>query len=354
MTRYRTIYYPAVFVMSFSIFLLLYLTLWTRTYRNTTEDAVVKIVKGDNLHSVATKLEQSQVIFNRYLFIIAGKILGYQEGIIPGEYKFDNGLTNLNILKTITDGNIVRTYTITIPEGMNVRQTGRLLQRLYGLDSARFVKETYNDSLISLLDVKAENLEGYLYPETYQISYSANANREQEIVRVMASEFRKKITPEMKEEMLKRKLSLKDVITMASIIEGETRYEPEKKTIAGVYYNRLKKGMRLEADPTVQFALPNGPKRQLLYSDLKFPSPYNTYLNRGLPPGPINCPAIGSIMAALYPEDNKYIYFVAKGDGSHRFAENYEQHKQNIAEYKEFLKEQEEKKNQEKNQDLPR
>ncbi len=342
--------FPSAFFTSFVIFLALYLTFWTRIYRNSGEDAVVKIVKGDNLRTVAAKLESSQVIFNKYLFIIAGKLMGYQEEIIPGEYRFNNGLTSLSILKTITDGSVVRTYNITIPEGMNVRQTGRLLQRLYGLDSARFVRETYNDSLIGLLGVKAENLEGFLYPDTYQISYSANSNKEQEVVRVMAAEFRRKINPEMKDEMKKRNISLKELITMASIIEGETRYEPEKKTIAGVYYNRLKKRMKLEADPTVQFALPNGPKRQLLYSDLKYPSPYNTYLNRGLPPGPINSPGLGSIMAALYPEDNNYIYFVAKGDGSHRFAENYEQHKKNIAQYKKYLedkKEQEEQKTQE-------
>jgi len=348
--RIQRLVFPSVFFTSFFIFLLLYLTFWTRIYRNTGEDAVVKIVKGDNLRSVAGKLEASQVIFNKYLFIIAGKLLGYQEEIIPGEYKFDNGLTNLSVLKTITDGNLLRTYTITIPEGMNVRQTGRLLQRLYGMDSARFVRETYNDSLINLLGVKADNLEGFLFPETYQISYSANGNREQEVVRVMADEFRKKITAEMTDEMSNRKMSLKDLITMASIIEGETRYEPEKKTIAGVYYNRIKKGMRLEADPTVQFALPNGPKRQLMYSDLKFPSPYNTYLNRGLPPGPINSPGLGSIMAALYPEDNKYIYFVAKGDGSHRYAENYEQHKKNIIEYKKYLEEKK-KQDEEKKQE---
>lgn len=348
MIKYRRIYYPVSFAMSFSVFLLLYLILWAKVYRNTNEDAVVKIVKGDNLRTVAAKLESGQVIFNKYLFMIAGRVLGYQENIIPGEYRFENGLTNLSILKSITDANQVRTYTITIPEGMNIRQTGRLLQRLYGLDSARFVSEAKNDSLLNLLGIQADNMEGYLFPDTYQISYSANANREQEVVRTMASAFRKKLTADMYEQMRVRKLTLKEIITMASIVEGETRFEPEKKIIAGVYYNRIKKGMRLEADPTVQYALPE-PKKRLVYSDLKYSSPYNTYLNKGLPPGPINNPGLGSIMAALYPEDNKYLYFVAKGDGSHRYAENYEEHKKNIIEYKKYLKEQEDKKKQ--NQD---
>jgi UPF0755 protein len=346
--RFRRIYNPVSFVFSFAVFLLLYLTLWSRVYRNTNEDAVIRIVKGDNLKTVASKLEAAQVIYNRYLFIAACRIFGNQEGIIPGEYKFQNGLTSLNIVKTITDVNIVHTYTITIPEGLNIRQIGRLTQRLYGLDSARFVYEASNDSLIKLLGVNAVSLEGFLYPDTYQVSFSANSNREQEIVRVMAGEFRKKITGEMYEIMQKKKLSLLEVVTMASIIEGETRNEAEKKTIAGVYYNRLKRGIKLEADPTVQYVLPGGWKRQLMYSDLKFQSPYNTYLHKGLPPGPINNPSLSSIIAALEPEDNKFLYFVAKGDGSHRYAESYEEHKKNIILYKQFLKEQEKKKEEEK------
>lgn len=346
MEKFRQIYYPSLFSSSFVIFLLLYLTFWVRIYRPSGEDAVVKIVKGDNLRTVASKLEASQVIFNKTLFLIAGKLLHYEEGIIPGEYKFAGGLSNLNVLKEITDANMVRTYTITIPEGLNIRQQGHILQKLYGLDSARYVSEASNDSLIALLGIKADNLEGFLFPDTYQISYTNNSNREQEIVRILAAEFRRKMSPELMAQIKLRKLTLKEAITMASIIDGETRFEPEKKIIAAVYYNRLKKGMRLEADPTVQYALPNGPKRQLLYSDLKYKSPYNTYLNKGLPPGPINNPGLGSIMAALYPDENKYLYFVAKGDGSHRFAETYEEHKRNIALYKQYLKS--------KNSDLPR
>jgi len=150
--------------------------------------------------------------------------------------------------------------------------------------------------------------------------------------------------------MEQRKLTLKDVVTIASIIEGETRFEPEKKIISQVYYNRLKKRMRLEADPTVQYALPDGPKKRLTYKDLKYPSPYNTYLNRGLPPGPINSPGLSSIMAAIYPDDNKYLYFVAKGDGSHKFAETYDQHKKNVDEYRKYLKKLEEDKNKNNNE----
>jgi len=348
-TRYI---YPPVLVISFLIFLFFHLTFLNRIYRNANDDIIIKISKGDNLRSVALKLEQNQVIYSQILFIAAGRLLGYQEQIIPGEYKFSNGLTNLGILKTITDASQSKVYLISIPEGLNIKQIGRLLAKQHGLDSAKFVKETYNDSLISLLDIQADNLEGYLYPETYQFTFSYADNREAQIVKTMSAEFRKRITPEMYDIMKKKNLTLNQVITMASIVEGETRFEPEKKIIAGVYYNRIKKGMRLEADPTVQYALPEGWKRVLLFTDLKFPSPYNTYLHKGLPPGPINNPPVSSIMAALEPDENNYLYFVAKGDGSHRFAPTYEEHKKNIILYKQYLKQLEDEK-QKKNRDKP-
>jgi UPF0755 protein len=175
-----------------------------------------------------------------------------------------------------------------------------------------------------------------LFPDTYEVSFGTGKN-EKEIVRTMFNEFRKRITPEMNDEMKNKKITLTELITLASIVEAETRFEPEKETIAGVYYNRLKKGMRLEADPTVQYALPDGPKKRLMFSDLKFKSPYNTYLNRGLPPGPINNPGMSSILAALNPENHNYLYFAARGDGSHRFAETFGEHKKNAELYRQYL-----------------
>jgi UPF0755 protein len=316
-----------------------------RFYRESGQDVTVKITRGATLRSVAVELEMEQVIYNKYPFIAAGRLLGYQDEIIPGEYKFTNGLTNMDVLKMITDQSLNRRITITIPEGLNIRQIAHLLSRLADVDSARFVRETFNDSLINLLDINSDNLEGFLFPDTYQFNLSRRGNNEHEIICTMADQFRKKITPEMLDSINQRNLTLKEVITIASIIEGETRFEPEKKIISRVYYNRLKKRMRLEADPTVQYALPDGPKRRLTYKDLKYPSPYNTYLNRGLPPGPINNPSLSSIMAAIYPDNNRYLYFVAKGDGSHKFAETYDQHKKNVDEYRKYLKKLEEDKN---------
>ena len=334
-------FYPLFLIVFFLLFLLTHLVFLNKIYRPEGEDVTVRIVHGENLRTVAVELEKKQVIYNRYIFIFAGRLLGYQESIIPGEYRFPNGLTNIDVLKMITDVSGHHYVTLTIPEGLNIKQMGRLLSRQLDLDSAKFVQETHNDSLITLLGIKADDLEGFLFPDTYEFSVGKGGNTERDIVNTMSAEFRRKITPEMSEEMNKKRLTLKEVITMASIIEGETRNDSEKKTIAGVYFNRLKKKMRLEADPTVQYVVPGGPKKRLTYSDLKFQSPYNTYLNRGLPPGPINNPGLSSIMAAIYPDQNKYLYFVAKGDGTHRFAETYDEHKKNITQYKKYLEEQE-------------
>ncbi len=335
--------FPVSFIFLFLLVFTFHFLFLSKNFSGRNEDPVVKITRGDNLRSVAIKLEESHVIFNRYAFIAIGRVFGYQNKLIPGEYKFGNGLTYLNVLNTVTDPAIIRTVTVTIPEGLNIRQIARLLSRQIGVDSARFVAEAKNDSLIKLLGIPGSDLEGYLFPDTYQFSFNS-INREREIVSVMASTFRKRLTSQIREDMNAKKLSLNDLITMASIIDGETRFEPEKKIIAAVYYNRLKKGMKLQADPTVQYVLPDGPKNRLLYSDLKYPSPYNTYLNKGLPPGPINNPGLSSIIAALNPENNKFLYFVAKGDGSHRFAESYEEHKKNVELYQKYLKELEEKK----------
>jgi UPF0755 protein len=152
----------------------------------------------------------------------------------------------------------------------------------------------------------------------------------------MFDSFMKKLAPEIKDSIKAANRNLKDVVIMASIIQGETRHVPEMRTIAGVYYNRLKKNMKLDADPTVQYSLPETKKR-LTYNDLKYPSPYNTYLHKGLPPGPISNPTLNAIMAAINPESHNYLYFVAKGNGTHTFAESFEQHKKNVADFRKLM-----------------
>jgi len=180
----KQIFNPGIFIVSFAAVFIVHSLFMTKNFRNTETDVIVKITRGENLRSVATKLEQGNVIFNKTLFLIAGRIFGFQNKIIPGQYTFSNGLSNLQILNLITDPGIVRTVTITVPEGMTIRQIGRLLQRQMGIDSAKFVAEAENDSLIKILGVRADNLEGFLFPNTYDVSFGSG-NNEREIVRTM-------------------------------------------------------------------------------------------------------------------------------------------------------------------------
>ena len=183
-------------------------------------------------------------------------------------------------------------------------------------------------------DVK--NLEGFLFPETYVISINLD---EDGLVKVFTDEFKKRVIddPQITASLKQRKETLLKAITMASIIEAETYLKEELPIISGVYHNRLQKHMKLEADPTVQYVLPGGPKSRLLYEDLKIDSPYNTYRNYGLPPGPINNPGLDAIKAALNPASHNYLFFVATGKGGHTFSETYEQHMQAAREYRKQL-----------------
>ena len=170
--------------------------------------------------------------------------------------------------------------------------------------------------------IQAKSFEGYLFPNTYQFNENELPS---DIINVMVQEYKRNLSDEMLLQMNQIKMSEKEVLALASIIEGEAIYDQERAIISGVYHNRLKKGMRLQADPTIQYILEDGPRR-LLNRDLKIVSPYNTYLNKGLPPGPINNPGIESIKAALFPTESDYLYFVARGDGYHTFSITEKQH----------------------------
>ncbi|MCX7878709.1 MAG: endolytic transglycosylase MltG [Ignavibacteria bacterium] len=314
----------------------------------TEKEVKIIIQEGANLRNVGEEIKKNVPSFGKNTFVILGRIFRYDKKIIPGVHTIPPRFTYLDVLNIITNPLSAKPPQVTIPEGLTIKQIARLLKRKLEIDSSRFVEECRNDSLMNLIGIKASSLEGFLFPDTYNLNITS-ANPEREIINIMFSTFRKKVIPLVSDEIKKKKLNLLDLITLASIIEAETKYDPEKKTISGVYHNRLGKGMKLEADPTVIYSLPE-PKKRLLYSDLKYPSPYNTYIHKGLPPGPINNPGLNSILAALYPEKHNYLYFVAKGDGSHRFAENYDEHRKNVELYREFLnKSQEGKTDEQKN-----
>src|SRR5690606_38774725 len=201
-----------------------------------------------------------------------------------------------------------------------------------------FIKATQNRSVMTGLGLgeNVKDLEGFLYPDTYVMSINLSGDG---VVKVFTDEFKRRVIND--EELINalrlRRETLLEAVTLASIIEAETAMKSEMPRISGVYHNRLNRRMRLEADPTVQYVLPGGHKSRLLFEDLRIDSPYNTYRNYGLPPGPINNPGIEAIRAAIFPESHNFVFFVATGDGGHTFTETFEQHKEAAREYRRKL-----------------
>jgi len=313
---------------------IIYQLFFSKYYWEENEEKNFVVEQGKNLDEIITDLKQNGIIPNSLLFKIVVKLTGKEGQIISNHYLFKNGMSNLQLLNQLIDKNLNQKVRLTIPEGYTIKQIGNLIEKKLFLSKDKFYQESSSDSLINILGLKdkIKNLEGFLYPDTYDIPPSIS---EKALVQLLFNEFKKKVF-DINGLKLKDTTHLK-VIILASIIQGETRIEKEMPVVAGVYTNRLIKGMRLEADPTIQYILPDGPRR-LLYEDLKINSPYNTYKTKGLPPGPINNPGISAIKAALDPEDHKFLFFVATGEGGHKFSENYEQHLNAVREYRAKLK----------------
>ncbi len=223
--------------------------------------------------------------------------------------------------------------------GSTIRYIGAKVKYELFVDSAAFVQKAFDQSFVDSLGVNARSMEGYLFPDSYYVYERSSPS---EIIGIFYNGFKKFMTDSLKARADSMGFSVHEVLTLASIVEGETNKTEEMPQIASVYLNRLKRGMKLEADPTIQYLQPNGWKR-LLYKDLKIKSPYNTYLYAGLPPGPINNPGGKAILAVLYPADTDYLFFVANGEGGHNFSKTYSQHLRNVAKYRRWLRQQQKK-----------
>jgi len=222
----------------------------------------------------------------------------------------------------------INTITVSIPEGLNLMEIASIFQHKMKIDSVTFVSLCLNQRFIDSLDMNTSSLEGYLYPNTYEFYHNSTP---QVVIKRLTKEFNKMWVRYCSNVDKKNQHS---ILTLASIVEAETPVISERKTVAGVYQNRINKGMKLEADPTVQYALQS--KKRLYYNDLEIDNPYNTYRFKGLPPGPINSPSISSIIAAISPENHTYLFFVARGDNTnlHYFSSTYSQHLESVALYR--------------------
>ncbi len=298
---------------------------------------IVEIPHGATATSVAGILHSRGLIRNGLFFRLLAGYKGLDGKLRAGEYEVSPAMSMMEILQRLVSGPIL-THPFTIREGLTVEQTAAALASQGIVSADSFLRAARDPSVAESVapagvDLK-EPLEGYLFPETYRIRKGAT---DAEIVSMMVRRFREVFSPELEARAAELGMTIHQVVTMASVIEKEAAVDSERAIISGVFHNRLRIGMRLDADPTVRYALGkfSGP---VTTADTKVSSPYNTYKFAGLPPGPIAAPGAASIRAALYPADTKYLYFVAKNDGTHHFSLNLRDHINAVNKYKPYGK----------------
>lgn len=321
---------------------LLYVWNGLRPVRAADTPVQITIERGMKAQKVSELLEQKGLIRDADLFNIWMKLSGEGSKFQAGVYELKPGMTREEIVAKFNKGDIVApaTYRFTIPEGFTILQMAERLESAGHVKKDEFIQTVQNPDLwsgsdwTSLIPLDAPlrfALEGYLFPDTYEMKAGSTAA---DIVNRMLAELDRKLDQlpdDWHEVMEERGLTLHDVLTIASLIEREVVVDKERPIVSGIIANRLEKKMPLQIDATIQYLL-DKPKENLLEQDLKVESPYNTYLNTGLPPGPIASPSFKSIEAALYPEKTDYLYYVTKKDGSneHLFAATFKQHQRNI------------------------
>jgi UPF0755 protein len=291
---------------------------------NTTEVRVV-IPRGATLRSAADSLARARVIGSAFFFRVYTAFTKHDRSLRAGTYLLKPSMTWSELFAVLHGGKSVEPM-ITIPEGWSLNQIVPQLARVIHASPESIEVVVRDTALRHELDVPTETIEGYLFPDTYVIPEGTSPRQ---AIRLMVSKFEQTWQPAWDSVLQKRAMSRNDVMALASIVEKEARRPEERPVIAAVYMNRLKAGMLLQADPTVQYAIGHHVTR-VLYRDLEINSPYNTYRNKGLPPGPIASPGKPSIVAALNPANVPYLYFVAHPDGHHEFTTTLAQHAQAV------------------------
>ena len=295
-------------------------------YHGHSSVAEIEIRRGDTFAAVARELGEKGVVSHPRLFAFWARLRGLDTRVHRGLYRFEGAVSPRSVLDGLVRGRTV-VYKVTIPEGFTVRQIGRVLESKGLAMPEKFAAAVADPSLLASLG--ADSVEGYLFPTTYLFRALAT---EEEIVKTMFAEFKDRFTPALQARARELGLTRHELVTLASIIEKEGGPAAEMPLVSAVFHNRLKRGMRLQSDPTVIYGLEdfNG---NLTRKDLRSPGPYNTYTIRGLPPGPIANPGLVALKAALHPAEVDYLYFVSRNDGSHHFSESLREHNAAVRKY---------------------
>lgn len=314
-----------VFALAFTAWIF-----WWPNFFSDPDRRTIIVSRGATFSEVLDSLETKGIIANRWSIKVAARVLDMSSSVMVGKYAFESGITNHGILAHLRDGTGRVLIPVSVPEGARMRSVAGRFARALDADSARFMELCSDTAFIRSLGISAKDLEGYLLPDTYAYHWETD---EQSVIRGLVGAFHATYGDSFVARQKELRMTMHQIVTLASIVEGESKKDDERAVIAGVYYNRLKKRMRLEADPTIQYIIPDGPRR-LTYRDLEIPSPYNTYRSYGLPPGPVNNPGRMSLRAALYPEQHEYLFFVADGFGGHIFTKTFSEHRRAVRDFR--------------------
>jgi UPF0755 protein len=289
----------------------------------------IQVTEGMSFKAIAATLRKEGIIRYRGYFEIIGRLQGITRKVRVGYYGLGTHMSMWEVLDALKKGKIIE-YEVVVPEGYNLYQIGWTLTGTPLIsDPNEFIKLAKDKNFALSLGVQADTLEGYLFPDTYYLPKGISV---QDIAKRMVQRYKEVFTDSYRERAEELGFTEHEIITLASIVEKEAKVSSERKIISAVYHNRLKQGMRLQADPTAVY----GKKAwitNITKADLRRRSPYNTYLHKGLPPGPIANPGQGAILAALYPEPVDYLFFVAQGDGSHYFSTEFGSHTRAVNRY---------------------
>jgi UPF0755 protein len=289
----------------------------------------VMIVAGEGSGDIATKLSEADLLKNRFVFILYLNLVQAGDKLQAGDYEIPRNLNMIQMVEFLTTGKVT-VNKVTFPEGWTLVKMGERLEANNIVTKNDFLTAAKKNYDYDFLDGKPANvdLEGFLYPDTYIFGKNDTAD---EVVQKMLTNFDKKLTSDIKEKADKSDLSLYEVITLASIVEREVAKPDDRKLVASVFLNRLEIGMALESCATIQYITGEN-KKQFTYAETRVVSPYNTYINKDLPPGPIGNPSIDSILAVLEPEESSYLYFLS-ADGVTYFSRTLDEHETKKAKY---------------------
>jgi len=288
----------------------------------------LQVPPGQSLAATAEALQRHQLVRSALKFRMLARLEGYDRRLKAGEYSLRSSMSPRDILERMSKG-LVRLHRLTIPEGLTISQMAGQIEKVGLARAADILERSKDPAYVRAQGIEAPSLEGYLYPETYFFPRTVTADG---VITAMLQAFRAAFPPEWQQRASELGFTVHETVTLASIIEKETGDPSERSLISSVFHNRLKRGMRLETDPTVIYGIPNF-DGNLTRKHLETPTPFNTYLIRGLPPGPIASPGKEALKAALFPAQSDFIFFVSKNNGTHHFSTNLADHHRAVQHY---------------------